>query len=144
MHSIPRNRGTAREITLRRMLTAYPLACFTGAFLTDVTYVRSTQFMWADFSIWLITGGMMGGVLAAVSGVLGTVVRRRRGERRPFRWVYVLGTALMLVLGLVNAFVHSRDGWTSVVPGGITLSAVVGVLAIVTGWMLYSNTGEVR
>jgi uncharacterized membrane protein len=44
------------------------------------------------------------------------------------------------VLALLNVFVHSRDGYTAVVPTGLTLSAcVVAILLIfmVTGsWTL--------
>jgi uncharacterized membrane protein len=38
---------------------------------------------------------------------------------------------------LVNVFVHSRDAWTSVVPEGIWLSAVVAILLVIEafrGW----------
>jgi uncharacterized membrane protein len=36
---------------------------------------------------------------------------------------------LALLVGLVNAFVHSRDGWTAVVPQGLILS-VLDVLVL--------------
>ncbi|PIK73709.1 hypothetical protein CS379_06895, partial [Methylobacterium frigidaeris] len=36
---------------------------------------------------------------------------------------------------LVNAFVHSRDGWTSVVPTGLILSGLVVLILCVTGWL---------
>lgn len=44
----------------------------------------------------------------------------------------------MTILALFNVVVHSCDGWTSVVPTGIILSAIVSVLALVTSWMGYS------
>lgn len=34
--------------------------------------------------------------------------------------------------------VHSRDGWTSVVPLGLTLSALVLALLLFTGWLGWS------
>jgi uncharacterized membrane protein len=40
---------------------------------------------------------------------------------------------------LINAFVHSRDAWTSVVPQGMLLSAVATILFVITavqGWNL--------
>jgi uncharacterized membrane protein len=37
------------------------------------------------------------------------------------------------LLSLVNAFVHSRDAWTSVVPQGIVLSAVSAILLLIAG-----------
>jgi uncharacterized membrane protein len=37
------------------------------------------------------------------------------------------------LLSLINVFVHSRDGYTAVVPTGLTLSALVVVVLIITG-----------
>jgi uncharacterized membrane protein len=55
-------------------------------------------------------------------------------------WFRALGYAAAMVLALLNVFVHSRDGYTAVVPTGLTLSAcVVAILLIfmVTGsWTL--------
>jgi len=39
----------------------------------------------------------------------------------------------VFVLALFNAFIHSRDAWTSVVPTGLTLSAVTFVVILVAG-----------
>jgi uncharacterized membrane protein len=32
-------------------------------------------------------------------------------------------------------FVHTRDAWTSVVPWGLVLSAIVVLILLVTGWL---------
>ena len=40
----------------------------------------------------------------------------------------------------MNAFVHSRDAWTSVVPTGLALSAVVVLLLVVLGWTGWTAT----
>ena len=41
----------------------------------------------------------------------------------------------LFVVELVNAFVHSRDGWTAVVPTGLTLSIVSVALLAVSAWL---------
>jgi len=48
---------------------------------------------------------------------------------------------------LINAFVHSRDAWSSVVPQGILLSAVSTILLLIAGargWSLAKSraTGD--
>jgi uncharacterized membrane protein len=48
--------------------------------------------------------------------------------------------AAAAVLSLVNAFVHSRDAWTSVVPQGIFLSAVSTILLVIAGARGWSLT----
>lgn len=116
------------------LLAAYPVACFTGAFLTDIAYAETYNMQWANFSIWLITAGCVMGVLAALAGIVDYVLRRRARTRRPGP-VHTLGNLLVLVLSIVNAFVHSRDAYTSVVPTGIILSGIVAVLVLVTAWI---------
>ncbi|WP_419827066.1 DUF2231 domain-containing protein [Sphingomonas sp.] len=120
------------------ILSAYPLAFFTGAFATDVIYARSANMMWANFSTWMITAGLLMGVFAAVAGIVDAVTSRGRARRTRRPWPHSVTTGLMMALGLVNAFIHSRDAWTSVVPIGLVLSAVVAVLALVSSWLGYS------
>ncbi|WP_241127804.1 DUF2231 domain-containing protein [Novosphingobium terrae] len=119
---------------LHVILSAYPIACFTGAFLTDWAYVASTQMQWANFSAWLIVAGLVMGVLAGIAGLIDFIANRR--VRRPRAgWLHGLGNGLVMLLALLNAFVHSRDAYTSVMPLGIFLSAVVAVLVLVTSWL---------
>ena len=47
-------------------------------------------------------------------------------------WPRAIGYALAVVLALVNAFVHSRDGYTAVVPTGLMLSGLVVVVLLLT------------
>lgn len=115
------------------MLAAYPLAFFTGALVTDIAYVNTAQMQWANFSIWMIAGGLLGGALAAVAGIVDALANRDSPRRRP--WPHSLTTLAMLALAFGNAFVHSRDAWTSVMPTGLILSTVVAVLAVVSSWL---------
>ena len=56
-------------------------------------------------------------------------------RRRSFRpaWFRLLICVIGALLSLINAFVHSRDGYTAVVPSGLTLSAIVAVIVVVLG-----------
>jgi len=130
-------RRSVRTHPIHGILSAYPLAFFTGALLTDIAYANSAQMMWANFSIWLITGGLVMGMLAAIVGIADAIANRGRRHARA-GWPHSLGTALMMILALVNAFIHSRDAWTSVVPTGLILSAIVAVLALATSWLGYA------
>ncbi|WP_242140396.1 MULTISPECIES: DUF2231 domain-containing protein [unclassified Sphingomonas] len=118
---------------IHSVLAAFPLAFFTTAFVTDLTYVNTAEMMWANFSVWLITGGLIMGVLAAIAGIV-DFARNRRARRAPRPWFHSLLNIVVLVLGTVNAFIHSRDAYTSVMPTGILLSAIVAVLVIVSSW----------
>ena len=53
-------------------------------------------------------------------------------------WPYVLGNIVALLLAILNMMVHTHDGWTSVVPWGLTLSALVVVILLFTCWIGWS------
>ena len=120
--------------TLHALLGALPIAYFLLAFLMDVTYVRSTYFIWPIFSIWLIVAGLVAGGLAVLIGIFDWLARGRSTSARGSGW-HMLPTLAALLLGLLNAFVHSRDGWTAVVPEGIILSGVTTLLLIVAAFL---------
>lgn len=119
------------------MLVPFPIACFAGALVTDVVYWRTAQMMWADFSAWLLAAGVIIGLLAALAGLI-DFVGGRAIRTHGAAWIHFLGNALVLALSIVNLLVHSRDAWTSVVPTGLILSAVVVLILLVTGWLGWS------
>jgi uncharacterized membrane protein len=110
---------------------------------TDYVYYSTSLWQWANSSAWLITAGLIVMLLAIVLLLVDFATGRARGLKVvPF----ILVTAAAL-LSLVNAFVHSRDAWTSVVPQGIVLSAVSTLLLLVagaSGWSLTTGraTGD--
>ena len=124
----------AQWYPVHSLLAAYPIACFTGAFLTDIAYAETYNMQWANFSIWLITAGLVMGVIAAIVGIADFVANKRVRSHRP-GWFHSVGNALVLLISLWNAFVHSRDAYTSVVPTGIILSGIAAVLVLITAWI---------
>ena len=124
------------------LLGAYPLAFFTAALVTDVTYAETAQMQWANFSVWLIAGGVVMGFVAAVAGIVDAVITR--APRRPSSSLHSILTIVTLVMAIVNGFIHSRDAWTSVVPTGLILSAITAILVLVTSWQGYSLAGRPR
>ena len=53
----------------------------------------------------------------------------------PFAGLHVAASLVALFLSIINAFVHSRDGYTAVVPQGLTLSAVVVLVMLLATWL---------
>jgi uncharacterized membrane protein len=58
-----------------------------------------------------------------------------RGRNLRSAWIHALGYGLVIALSLINVFVHSRDGYTAVVPTGIILSGIVVLFMAMMGWM---------
>ena len=112
-----------------------------AAFGTDCTYYMTALWQWANFSAWLITAGLIV-TLVAVLLLLIDFVTGRAGRLNTGSFILVATAAL---LSLVNAFVHSRDAWTSVVPQGISLSlasTILLVIAAARGWSLAIRRGS--
>ena len=57
---------------------------------------------------------------------------------QPPAWLHFIGNVGVLILATLNMVVHSRDAWTSVVPLGLTLSALVVALLLFTSWLGWS------
>jgi uncharacterized membrane protein len=128
-------RATARlgDQPIHAMLTPVPIVCFVGTLCTDLAYWATANMMWADMSAWLLTVGLLVSVLVVLAGLVDFLGDRRIRALR-VTWVHGLGNGLALVLAIFNAFVHSRDAWTSVVPTGLVLSALVVLILAVTTW----------
>ena len=119
------------------LLFPIPVVCFLGALATDIAYRSSAFLMWLHFSEWLITAGLAFGALAALVLLIefvanGAIRNGRTG------WAHLLLFYATLIVELLNAFVHSIDGWTAVVPTGLSLSIVGALLALAAvGALLY-------
>ena len=128
-------RSTARIAghPIHPMLVPIPIACFVGTLLTDIAYWRTAEMMWADFSAWLVTIGVIFGFIAAIFGLIDFLSNRAIRAQAP-AWPHAIGNIAVLVLATLNMFVHSRDAWTSVVPWGLALSTAVVILLVFTIW----------
>ena len=66
---------------LHAILLAFPLPLFLGALLSDLAYRSSFHVQWANFSSWLIAGGLLVGAFAVLWALV-NLFRRRNGRAR--------------------------------------------------------------
>jgi uncharacterized membrane protein len=125
----PGSTGKPRERAIHKMPVAFSAAYFSAALVTDLVYWQVPNVMWERFSIWLIVAGL---ILAGVA-VIAYLIDLAGGRKieRP-AWPGVVGYAVAILLSLMNAFVHSRDGYTAVVPTGLMFSGSVVVVLLLT------------
>lgn len=115
-------------------LLPIPILCFAGALITDLAYIGSADMMWLDFSSWLLLAGLIGGGIAGVLLIVELIRARDRRALLP-HFVFLLAA---WVLEVFNSFIHARDGWTAVVPTGLSLSILATVLGLLAGWFWQS------
>jgi uncharacterized membrane protein len=104
-------------------------AWLIAALISDLMYSSNALMQWANFSAWLITGGLVMALIAVI--MLG--IDFALGRAGPIRWLDFGLVGIAAILSLINVFVHTRDAWTSVVPTGVTLSAIVTILLVIAG-----------
>jgi uncharacterized membrane protein len=119
------------------MLVPFPIACFFGAFVTDLVYWRTAAVQWETFSVWLLSAGMVMAGFAVLAGLIDFIGNKHIRALRP-AWFHVLANAVALILALINTFVHSRDGYTAVVPTGLVLSTLVVLILMFNAWTGWS------
>ena len=124
LRPVRRDRGRPIHSTLASFSAAY----FAGALVTDLVYWQMPDVMWERFSIWLIVAGLVMAGLAVLAYIISTLAGRRR--RSGPAWPRLVGYGLAICLAVISAFVHSRDGYTAVVPSGLMLSASVVIVLL--------------
>ena len=122
-------------VPIHATLTSFPIACFTLTVVTDVIYVQTANLLWLHFSEWLLLAGLVFGVPALILQAIDLFIVR---NRRP--WLPLLSGLVVLLLAAINSFVHTADGWTAVVPYGLSLSVATVVAMIVTAWLSYGRS----
>jgi uncharacterized membrane protein len=143
----PRSTASIAGHPIHAMLVPIPIACFVGAWLSDIVYWKTAAMQWANFSIWMLTAGLVVSVFVVLAGLI-DFFGERRIRALSNAWIHGIGNGLVLVLSILNAFIHSRDAYSSVVPTGLILSTVVVLMLLVTGWngwsMVYRHGVGVR
>ncbi|MGY3505126.1 DUF2231 domain-containing protein [Bradyrhizobium sp. USDA 4471] len=122
-------RGSRTYAPLHPFFVGLGGALLMAALFTDYMYASNSLSQWANFSVWLITGGLALALIATIFLVVDVALDRAGA----IRWLDFGLMAAAAILSLVNAFVHTRDAWTSVVPTGISLSMIVTVLLLAVG-----------
>lgn len=135
-----RRTGIARH-PISPILLPLPIVCFLGALLTDLAYDGSGgNFMWIDFSSWLLAAGLLFGAILIVLQLIDLL--RLPQLRTSDGWA---GFALLVaawVVEFINSLVHARDGWTAVVPLGLILSVIGAVQILIVGWLWHETRYE--
>ena len=116
---------------LHAVLVSGTVTLFLGVLLCDLTYTRTFEIQWKNFSSWLLVGGLVFGGLALLWSVISLA---RAAPRTTRHTIYSSLLLLMWVLGFIDALLHAADAFASM-SSALVLSIVVAVLAIAATWV---------
>lgn len=131
----PRSTAKIAGHPLHPMLIVFPIAFWLGALLTDIAYWIGAESGWATASMWLVGAGIVGALAAALAGFadfLGDAQIRRLRHA----WQHMIGNVIALVLSALSLSLRLAEGAAeAVLPWGLALSAIVGIVLAFTGWL---------
>lgn len=118
---------------LHPALVDFPIAFLTAALLSDLLFWWTGRLHWAEFSFWLIVGGLLTGLLAFLTGLVDflTISRARQSV---VGWIHFLLTDLALFLSVFNLAARLDDRQESILFAGVGFSLVVTLLLLVAGY----------
>jgi uncharacterized membrane protein len=134
LHSPP---APSNAYPFSALFVPFPFVCFTLTLLTDILYWRTSHLMWSNFSDWLLFFGLVIGAVALIAGLIDFVRPATRALRPSL--AAVITFLAVLLLALLNSFIHAGDGWTAIVPYGLITSAVT-LLAMIASVYLAAGT----
>lgn len=116
------------------MLIVFPLGLLATSVGFDVVAIVSGSGYWSEIAWWLMSVGIVSGLLAAVFGLI-DFLRIPTGTRARRIGVYH-GLGNVVVVGLFAAsWLLRRDDPRTVEVGAYALSFAAGALAAATGWL---------
>lgn len=129
----PKSTAVVGGHPIHPMLVPFPIACFVGAFVTDIFFVYGAGPGWSTASQWLLGFGLATAALAALAGFADFM-----GDDR----IRTLGVALRHMIANVTAVVIAainlliRLTSPDTVPTiGIFLSGLTVLVLLYSGWL---------
>ena len=115
------------------MLIPFPIAFLTGAFVTDIVFWQSGNELWAHFSRWLIIGGIIMAVVAALAGLI-DFLGLKKARQVLSGWFHLFTAVAAVAFSTANAIIRWEEPTSGVLPVGIVLSGIVTVILLFVGW----------
>jgi uncharacterized membrane protein len=126
---------------LHPILVVFPIALFILSFIFDVVHYSTDNGLWATLSFWNMVAGIVGGLAAAVPGLIDYLKLDLTPQARQTATVHLTLNLLIVGAYIVNAFLRYeavdtamvRDATVPTVPFILSIFGVV-VLCI-SGWL---------
>jgi uncharacterized membrane protein len=116
------------------MLIVFPLGLLATAIAFDIVGLASDDKMWFRISFWMIAAGIIGGLLAAIPGLIDWWAIPSGTRAKSIGLLHGGGNVVVVLLFIVSWFLRRPAPEN---PGGTAFAlGFIGVaLALVTGWL---------
>jgi uncharacterized membrane protein len=115
------------------ILITLPIGFFAATFLFDLVFWQTGNQAFATGALWLLGAGLVGAVLAALTGVT-DFFGDGRIRALSDAWQHAIGNVILVLVQLFSFYQRYRYGASAVVPMGLSLSLAAVVIMLFTGW----------
>lgn len=118
---------------LHPAIVTMPIGLLVSVAATDIAYWLLSDLFWARASFWLIVGGLVTGLVAALTGFL-DFIRIGRVRKHTAGWAHMYANVTALVLTAINLGLRLGNPGESIVFTGLAISVIVATLLGISGW----------
>lgn len=118
---------------IHQMLIVFPLGLLATSLVFDIVHLATTNPYWAGISYWMIAAGIIGGLVAAVFGLVDYVGIPSATRAKRIGLIHGLGNVAVIGLFAASLALRHYGGMYDV--GPVVLSGIGVLLALVTGWL---------
>ena len=119
---------------IHQMLIVFPLGLLATSFIFDIVHLITGNGRFADISFWMISSGIIGGLLAAVFGFVDWLAIPRHTRAKRIGALHGGGNVIVTALFSVSWLLR-YDAPTAPDGLAIVVSGLAVALAVVTGWL---------
>ena len=119
---------------IHQMLVVFPLGLLATSLVFDIVHLATGSARFADISFFMITSGIVGGLLAAVFGLVDWLAIPKGTRAKRIGALHGIGNVIVTGLFAVSWLLR-YDMPTAPSAVAIALSVAAVGLALVTGWL---------
>ena len=110
------------------------MAALIGLIATDLAFLYSGDLFWARAGLWLAGVGAIGGWIAGLAGLMDMLLVSQI-RRLITAWCHAILAVMLLSLATLNWLLRLPDPASVILPQGLYLSVLSGLLITVTGYL---------
>ena len=128
-----KSRAAVAGHPIHPILIHFPVAGLLLVAGSDVMYIVGGDPFWARVSLWLLAVGVLGGLVAAMAGII-DLVSVPAVRRLVTGWCHAIIAVLLLSVASFNWLIRVDDIEANLQPWGIYLSGMGAVLTMLAGY----------